>query len=116
MDKPDAVATGAPSAPVFVRRRARRLQATTPDNSIHGRIARSLALTNHRVPTDDPGAAPNVVNIRIRQVRTGKPEIRGTDHALHTIHILSPCRTLGRILRKHCRAGPSLPLPDPSLA
>src|SRR2546422_10116788 len=100
MDQPDAVGTNSPSAPVLVRRRPRRLQTTTIDNLVHGRIARSLTLTNHRVSANAASTTTNTVNVRLRPVRTGKRELRRTDRALHTILILSSRRTLGRILRK----------------
>src|SRR5438552_4585678 len=115
MDQPDAVETNSPSAPVLVRRRPRRLQTTTIDNLVHGRLARSLTLTNHRVPADDTSTTPSTVNVRLRPVRPGKREPRRTNRTVHTIHILSPHRTLGRILRKHGRPSLRVFLPDTTL-
>src|SRR5438552_5237364 len=111
MDQPDAVETNCPSAPVLIRRRPRWLQTTTVDNPVHGRVARSLTLTNHRVSTNAASTTTNTVNIHLRPVRTGKREPRRTDRTLHTIHILSARRTLGRILRKHARASLCISLP-----
>src|SRR5690242_7878193 len=99
MDQPDASTTTSPSAPILVRRRTRRLQTPPPSTLVHGRIAGSLAFTNHRVSTDDPSTAPNLLNIRTRQVRRGKRELRCTDSTVHPVHILHHRRTLGRILR-----------------
>src|SRR5438876_12269875 len=113
MDQPDAVETNSPSAPVLVRRRPRWLQTTTPSNIVHGRVARSLTLTNHRVSANAASTTTSTVNVRLRPVRTGKREPRRTDRTLHTIHILHSSRTLGRILRKHARASLRLSLPDP---
>src|SRR5438876_4916362 len=117
MDQPDAVETNSPSAPVLVRRRPRWLQTTTPSNIVHGRVARSLTLTNHRVSANAASTTTSTVNVRLRPVRPGKRERRRTDRTLHTIHILSTRRTLGRILRKHARASLrlSLPYPPPTL-
>src|SRR5438105_4507625 len=114
MDQPDAVETNSPSAPVLFCRGSRRLQTTTIDNLVHGRVARSLTLTNHRVSADDTSTTPSTIIIRVRPVRSGKRESRGIDRALHTIHILHSSRTLGRILRKHARASLRLSLPHPS--
>src|SRR5438876_11305669 len=116
MDQPDAVETNSPSAPVLVRRRPRWLQTTTPSNIVHGRVARSLTLTNHRVSANAASTTTGTVNIRLRPVRPGKRELRRTDRTLHTILILSTRRTLGRILRKHGRPSLRLPPPDRSLA
>src|SRR5438552_13271013 len=116
MDQPDAVETNSPSAPVLVRRRPRRLQTTTIDSLVHGRVARSLTLTNHRVSANAASTTLSTVNIRLRPVRPRKREPRRTNRTLHTILILSTRRTLGRILRKHTRASLRLPLPDRSLA
>src|SRR2546427_8811577 len=113
MDQPDAVETNCPSAPILVCRRTRRLQTTTIDNLVHGRIARSLTLTNHRVSANAASTTTSTLNVRLRPVRTGKREPRRTDRTLHTIHILHSSRTLGRILRKHARASLRLFLPDP---
>src|SRR5437899_6173179 len=117
MDQPDAVETGSPSAPILVRRRTRRLQTTTPRTPVHGRLARSLTLTNHRVSANAASTTTSTLNVRLRPVRTGKHELRRTDRTLHTIHILHSSRTLGRILRKHARASLriSLPYPPPTL-
>src|SRR5438552_11547760 len=116
MDQPDAVETHSPSAPVLVRRRPRWLQTTTPSNLVHGRIAGSLTLTNHRVSANAASTTTSTVNVRLRPVRPGKREPRRTDRTLHTIHILSTRRTLGRILRQHGRPSLRLPPPDRSLA
>src|SRR5437870_9949614 len=116
MDQPDAVETSSPSAPVLVRRRPRRLQTTTPSNIVHGRLARSLTLTNHRVSANVASTATSTVNIRLRPVRPAKPKLRRINRTLHTIHILHSSRTLVRILRKHSRLSLRLPLPDRSLA
>src|SRR5439155_26960346 len=113
MDQPDAVETNSPSAPVLVCRGSRRLQTTTPRALVHGRVARSLTLTSHRVSADDNITTPSTVIIRVRPLRSWKRELRGTRRALHTILILCSCRTLGRILRKHARASLRLSLPDP---
>src|SRR5439155_5292095 len=113
MDQPDAVETNSPSAPILVRRRTRRLQTTTIDNLVHGRVARSLTLTNHRVSTNAASTTTSTVNIRLRPVRPGKHELRGTDRTVHIILILSSRRTLGRILRKHGRPSLRLSLPYP---
>src|SRR6266581_5539552 len=117
MDQPDAVETNSPSAPVLVRRRPRWLQTTTPRTPVHGRVARSLTLTNHRVSANVASTTTSTVNVRLRPVRTGKREPRRTDRTVHTIHILHSSRTLGRILRKHARASLriSLPYPPPTL-
>src|SRR5438876_8507715 len=117
MDQPDAVETNSPSAPVLFCRRPRRLQTTTSDNLVHGRIAGSFTLTNHRVSANAASTTTSTVNVRLRPVRPGKRERRRTDRTLHTIHILSTRRTLGRILRKHARASLrlSLPYPPPTL-
>src|SRR5205807_8747280 len=117
MDQPDAVETNSPSAPILVRRRTRRLQTTTIDNLVHGRVARSLTLTNHRVSANAASTTPSTLNVRLHPVRTGKRELRRTDRTLHTIHILSTRRTLGRILRKHGRPSLriSLPYPPPTI-
>src|SRR5437667_5950400 len=117
MDQPDAVETNSPSAPILVCRRPRRLQTTTIDNLVHGRVARSLTLTNHRVSTNVASTTTSTVNIRLRPVRPGKRELRRTDRTLHTLLILSARRTLGRILRKHGRPSLriSLPYPPPTL-
>src|SRR2546428_6823171 len=104
MDQPDAAETNSPSASELVCRRPRRLQTTTIDNLVHGRIAGSLTLTNHRVSANAASTTPSTVNVRLRPVRPGKREPRRTDRTLHTIHILPTSRTLGRILRKHARA------------
>src|SRR5205807_3043792 len=111
MDQPDAVETNSPSAPVLVRRRPRRLQTTTFDNLVHGRVARSLTLTNHRVSANVASTTTSTLNVRLHPVRTGKRELRRTDRTLHTIHILSSCRIVGRILRKHARASLCISLP-----
>src|SRR5438876_11282071 len=116
MDQPDAVETNSPSAPVLVCRGSQRVQTTTIDNLVHGRVARSLTLTNHRVSANVASTTPNTVNIRLRPVRPGKRELRRTSSAVHTILILSTGRTLGRILRQHGRPSLRLPLPDRSLA
>src|SRR5439155_26072553 len=113
MDQPDAGETNSPSAPVLVCRRPRRLQTTTIDNLVHGRVARSLTLTNHRVSANVASTATGTVNVRLCSVRPGKRELRRTDRTLHTIHILHSSRTLGRILRKHARASLRLSLPHP---
>src|SRR5438552_2393788 len=113
MDQPDAVETNSPSAPVLFCRRPRRLQTTTIDNLVHGRVARSLTLTNNRVSANAASTTTGTVNIRLRPVRPGKRELRRTDRTLHTIHILHSSRTLGRILCQHARASLRLPLPDP---
>src|SRR5438132_3495550 len=113
MDQPDAVETNCPSAPVLVCRRPRWLQTTTIDNLVHGRVARSLTLTNHRVSANAASTTTSTLNVRLRPVRTGKRELRRTDRTVHTIHILSTRRTLGRILRKHGRPSLRLPLPYP---
>src|SRR5438132_2791363 len=113
MDQPDAVETNCPSAPILVCRRPRRLQTTTIDNLVHGRVARSLTLTNHRVSANAASTTPSTVDVRLRPVRPGKRELRRTDRTLHTLLILSTRRTLGRILRKHARASLRLPLPYP---
>src|SRR5439155_4396587 len=117
MDQPDAVETNSPSAPVLVRRRPRRLQTTTIDNLVHGRIAGSLTLTNHRVSANAASTTPSTLNVRLPPVRPGKRELRRAHGTLNTIHILSLCRTLGRILRNHARASLrlSLPYPPPTL-
>src|SRR5947208_14952956 len=117
MDQPDAVETNAPSAPVLVCRRPRWLQTTTPRTPVHGRVARSLTLRNHRVSANVARTTTSTVNVRLRPVRPGKRELRRTDRTLRTILILSLCRTLGRILRKHARASLriSLPYPAPTL-
>src|SRR5437016_1893899 len=111
MDQRDAVETNSPSTPVLVRRRPRRLQTTTIDNLVHGRVAGSLTLTNHRVSANVASTTPSTVNIRLRPVRPGKRELCRTDRTLHTILILSSCRTLGRILRKHGRPSLRISLP-----
>src|SRR5947207_15383016 len=116
MDQPDAVETNSPSAPVLVFRRPRRLQTTTIDNLVHGRIAGSLTLTNHRVSANAASTTPTIVVLRFRPVRPGKRESCGADRIVRTIHVLHSSRTLGRILRKHARASLPLPLPDGSLA
>src|SRR5438876_12143380 len=113
MDQPDAVETNSPSAPVLFCRRPRRLQTTTIDNLVHGRVARSLTLTNNRVSANAASTTTSTVNVRLRPVRPGKREPRRTDRTLHTIHILHSSRTMGRILRKHARASLRLSLPDP---
>src|SRR5436853_1975971 len=112
MDQPDACETRSAGATVCVCRGSRRLQTTTPSSPVHCLIPRSLTLTSHRVSTDDTSTTPSTVNIRLRPVRPGKRELRRTDRALHTIHILHSSRTLGRILRKHARASLRLSLPD----
>src|SRR5437667_4424102 len=112
MDQPDVVETNSPSVPVLVCRGSRWLQTTTPRTPVHGRVARSLTLTDHRVPADDTSTTPSTVNIHLRPVRTGKREPRRTDRTVHTIHILSSSRTLGRILRKHDGADIRLSLHD----
>src|SRR5207302_2531085 len=112
MDQPDARKTCSASAPVLVRRRPRRLQTTTPSNIVHGRVARSLTLTNHRVSANAASTTTSTLNIRLRPVRPGKHELRRTDRTVHTIHILSSSRTLGRILRKHDGADIRLSLHD----
>src|SRR5437870_4120827 len=111
MDQPDAVETSSPSAPVLVRRRPRRLQTTTPSNIVHGRLARSLTLTNHRVSANAASTTPSTVNVRLRPVRPGKRELRRASRIVHTVLVLSTRRTLGRILRKHARASLRLSLP-----
>src|SRR5213595_2852162 len=116
MDQPDAVETNSPSAPVLVCRRPRWLQTTTPRTPVHGRVARSLTLTNHRVSANVASTATSTVNVRLRPVRPGKPKLRRINRTLYTIHILHSSRTLGRILRKHARASLRVPLPDRSLA
>src|SRR5947207_13902521 len=116
MDQPDASKTSSTGAPVLVRRRPRRLQTTTIDSLVHGRVARSLILTNHRVSANAASTTPSTVNVRVRPVRPGKREPRRTDRTLHTFLVLSSCRTLGRILRKHTRACLRISLPDRSLA
>src|SRR5256885_11277853 len=116
MDQPDAVETSSTGAPVLVRRRPRRLQTTTFDSLVHGRIAGSLTLTNHRVSANVASTTTSTVNVRLRPVRPGKPKLRRINRTLHTIHILHSSRTLGRILRKHGRARLRVPLPDHSLA
>src|SRR5439155_4619079 len=116
MDQPDAVETNCPSAPVLVCPRTRRLQTTTSDRLVHGRVAGSLTLTNHRVFANAASTTTSTVNVRLRPVRPGKRERRRTNRAVHTILILSSCRTLGRILRQHGRPSLRLPLPDRSLA
>src|SRR3989475_8564408 len=116
MDQPDAVETNCPSAPILVCRRSRRLQTTTIDNLVHGRVARSLTLTNHRVSANAASTTTSTLNIRLRPVRPGKHELRGTDRTVHIILILSTRRTLGRILRKHGRPSLRLSLPDRSIA
>src|SRR5205807_3324572 len=113
MDQPDAVETNSPSAPVLVRRRPRRLQTTTIDNLVHGRLAGSLTLTNHRVSANAASTTPSTVNVRLRPVRPGKRELRRTNRTLHTVLILSTGRTLGRILCQHGRPSLRLPLPYP---
>src|SRR5438132_10288048 len=113
MDQTDAVETNSPSAPVLVRRRPRWLQTTTPRTPVHGRVARSLTLTNHRVSANAASTTPSTVIIRLRPVRPGKPKLRRINRTLHTIHILHSSRTLGRILRKHGRPSLRLSLPDP---
>src|SRR5205807_7255909 len=117
MDQPDAGETNCPSAPVLVCRRTRRLQTTTIDSLVHGRVARSLTLTNHRVSANAASTTTSTLNIRLRPVRPGKRELRRTNRTLHTIHILSSSRTLGRILRRHGRPslGISLPHLPPTL-
>src|SRR6266702_5158082 len=114
MDKPDARETRSTGAPVFFCRGSRRLQTTTPSNIVHGRIARSLTLTSHRVPAHDTSTTASIVVLRFRPVRAGKREVRRTDRTLRPIHILSLRRTLGRILCEHARASLRLPLPHPS--
>src|SRR5437016_2454616 len=113
MDQPDARKTCSARAPVLVRRGSRWLQTTTPRTPVHGRVARSLTLTNHRVSANAASTTTSTVNVRLRPVRPGKREPRRTDRTLHTIHILHSSRTLGRILRKHARASLRLSLPDP---
>src|SRR5438105_4283163 len=113
MDQPDAGETSSAGAPVRVCRGSRRLQTTTLSSPVHGRVARSLTLTTHRVSAYDTRAPPIIVNIRVRPVRSRKRQLRRTDRTLHTIHIPSSCRTLGWILRKHARARLRLSLPDP---
>src|SRR5438132_10623264 len=115
MDQPDACETRSAGAPVLVRRRPRRLQTTTIDNLVHGRIAGSLTLTNHRVSANVASTTPSTLNIHLRPVRSWKHELRRADGNIHTIHILSPRRTLGRILRKHARTGLRVSLPDTTL-
>src|SRR5438552_16220446 len=117
MDQPDAFETNSPSAPILVCRRTRRLQTTTPSNIVHGRVAVSLALTNHRVSANVASTTTSTVNIHLRPVRTGKREPRRTDRTVHTALVLSTRRTLGRILRKHGRPSLrlSLPYPPPTL-
>src|SRR5438552_15540103 len=117
MDQPDAFETNSQSAPVLVRRGSRRLQTTTPSSIVHGRVARSLTLTNHRVSANVASTTTSTLNVRLRPVRTGKRELRRTDRTLHTILVLSTRRTLGRILRKHGRPSLriSLPYPPPTL-
>src|SRR5437667_11399366 len=114
MDQPDAGETRSAGATVFFCRRSRWLQTTTPRTPVHGRVARSLTLTNHRVSANAASTTTSTVNVRLRPVRTGKREPRRTDRTLHTIHILHSSRTLGRILRKHARASLRLSLPDPT--
>src|SRR5438552_18775662 len=116
MDQPDAFETNSPSAPILVCRRTRRLQTTTRSNIVHGRVAGSLALTNHRVSANVASTTTSTVNIHLRPVRTGKREPRRTDRTVHTALVLSTRRTLGRILRKHGRPSLRLHLPDRSLA
>src|SRR2546423_12187230 len=113
MDQPDAVETNSPNAPVLVRRRPRWLQTITFDSLVHGRLARSLTLTNHRVSANAASTTPSTVNVRLRPVRPGKRELCRTDRTVHTIHILSARRTLGRILRKHSRPSLRISLPHP---
>src|SRR5205814_1535784 len=113
MDQPDAVETNSPSAPVLVCRGSRRLQTTTPRTPVHGRVARSLTLTNHRVPADDTSTTPSTVNIRVRPVRSPKCELRRPHCALHTIRILYSSRTLGRLLCQHACTDLRLSLPHP---
>src|SRR5437016_6586254 len=113
MDQPDAVETNSPSAPVLVRRRPRRLQTTTIDSLVHGRVAGSLTLRNHRVSANAASTATSTVSVRLRPVRPGKRELRRTSSTVHTFHILSSCRTLGRILRKHARPSLRISLPHP---
>src|SRR5436190_3280865 len=114
MDQPDAVETNSPSAPVLVCRRPRRLQTTTIDNLVHGRIAGSFTLTNHRVSANAASTTTSTVNIHLRPVRTGKRELCRTDRAIHSVLLLSARRTLGRILCEHARASIRLSLPHPS--
>src|SRR5439155_19573644 len=99
MDQPDARKTSSTGATVLVRRRPRRLQTTTPSNIVHGRVARSLTLTNHRVAANVASTATTTVNVRLRPVRTGKPKLGRINRILHTIHIQHSSRTLGLILR-----------------
>src|SRR5437879_13303218 len=115
MDQPDASKTRSTGAPVLFCRGSRRLQTTTPSNIVLGRVARSLTLTNHRVPADDTSTTPSTVNIRLRPIRSRKRELRRTRRALHTNHILHSRQTLRRILRQHARTGLRVPLPDTPL-
>src|SRR5437660_12826970 len=112
MDQPDAVETGSPSAPVLVRRRPRRLQTTTFDNLVHGRVARSLTLTNHRVSANVASTTTSTLTVRLHPVRTGKRELRRTDRTLHTIRILSSCRIMRPSLLRQAR--PGLDISSPS--
>src|SRR5438876_827854 len=116
MDQPYAVETNCPSAPILVCRRSRRLQTTTIDNLVHGRIAGSLTLTNHRVSANAASTTTSTLNIRLRPVRPGKRERRRTSRTVHTVLVLSARWTLGRILRKHGRACFRISLPYRSLA
>src|SRR2546428_257099 len=113
MDQPDARKTSSTGATVLVRRRPRRLQTTTPSNIVHGRVARSLTLTSHRVSADDTSTTPSTVNIRVRPVRSPKCELRRPHCALHTIRILYSSRTLGRLLCQHACTDLRLSLPHP---
>src|SRR5712664_2014866 len=115
MDHPVACETCCAGAPIRVRRRPRRLQTPAPSSIVHGRVARTLTLTSHRLSANDLGATPSMVNICVRQIRPRKRELRRTDSTLHTSLILSSCRTLGRILRKHASASLRLSLPNPTL-
>src|SRR5437870_2512821 len=112
MDQPDASKTRSTGATVFICRGSRRVQTSSSSTFIHGRVARSLTLTNHRVPADDTSTTPSTVSIRLRPLRSRKRQLRWTNRTVHTIHILHSSRTLGRILRKHARASLRLSLPD----
>src|SRR5438132_13547688 len=101
MDQPDAGETSSAGAPVFFCRGSRRRQTPTLGVLVHGRVARSLTLTNHRVSAHDTSTTPGTVHIHLRPVRSRKRELRRIDRTLHTINILSSSRTLGSILRKH---------------
>src|SRR5438309_6319486 len=114
MDHSDACETCYAGAPVLVCRGPRRLPTSPPSRIVHSLVARSLTPASHRVSPDDTSTTPSTVIIRVRPLRSWKHELRRTRRALHTIHILSSCRTLGRILREHARASLRLSLPDPS--